>query len=101
MCRQTSILFTSYIEKAYFLIFLKDTNSVLSNQVIICSSRGSSVPPADVPPVPAGCDQSAEPLRPLHRAGGKAVEKCSVITGAEPAGALYQLQTCTVQLLKT
>lgn len=58
-------------------------------------------PPADVPPVPAGGDQSAEPLRPLHRAGGEAAEKRGVVTGAEPAGALHQLQTRPVQLPET
>lgn len=57
--------------------------------------------PADVPSMPASCDRFAVSLWPLHRTGGKTIEKRGVISGAESAGAVDQFQTHTVQLPKT
>lgn len=56
---------------------------------------------SDVSSVPASCDSAAVSLRPLHRAGGEAVEERGLVAGAEPAGSVHHLQTHSVQLLET
>lgn len=77
------------------------TSTFKRSSVALALLTGTTVHPADVPPVPAGRDQSAEPLRPLHGAGGEAAEERGVVAGAEPAGPLHQLQTRAVQLPET
>lgn len=57
---------------------------------VLFSSITNFVFTADVSPMPASCDGFAVSLWPLHRAGGAAFEKCGLVPGTEPAGALHQ-----------